>query len=69
MKKPNESLKRHVSETMESSRTRLRVLGRSGEATSPADSEFPAGADELVISGAASRRKFIGRPGPGGRDP
>ena len=60
MKKPTDSVKNRLGELQGDSRTRLRVLGSKSQASGLSDAEFPAGADELVISGAASRRKFMG---------
>ena len=52
MKKPNDTLKAHRLQ-LESRKTRLNVLGENASGD-----EFAPGADELVIDGAASRRKF-----------
>ncbi len=48
--------------TSNSRKTRLPVLGSAGATpdSSSVDQEFALGADELVIEGGASRRKFIG---------
>ncbi len=42
------------------SKTRLPLLGASAGHYDDDDREFPAGAEELVIEGGASRRKFMG---------
>ena len=57
MKKPNDTLKAYWRSVDQQSRPRLTVLGQSGRAS---DAEFGPGADELVVSGQASRRKFMG---------
>ena len=56
-KKPNEALKSYW-RSISRRKTRLNVLG-----SRPADAEFPPGADELVVEGGASRRKFMGMIG------
>ncbi|HVH97464.1 MAG TPA: hypothetical protein VM869_02095, partial [Enhygromyxa sp.] len=53
--KPNESLKAYW-RGVQRRKTRLNVLGSNA----PADAEFGPGADELVVEGGASRRKFMG---------
>jgi Fe-S-cluster-containing dehydrogenase component len=53
--KPNESLKTYW-RSVQKRKTRLKVLGSSAGG----QSEFGPGADELVIEGSASRRKFMG---------
>jgi len=53
-KKPNEALKTYW-RSIARRKTRLNVLG-----SRPEDAEFPPGADELVVEGGASRRKFMG---------
>ena len=53
--KPNESLKTYW-RSVQRRKTRLNVLGSSDAA----GAEFGPGADELVIEGGASRRKFMG---------
>ncbi|MFO7563935.1 MAG: hypothetical protein R6X02_14910, partial [Enhygromyxa sp.] len=53
--KPNESLKAYW-RSVQRRKTRLKVLGSSDHA----GAEFPPGADELVVEGGASRRKFMG---------
>jgi Fe-S-cluster-containing dehydrogenase component len=54
--KPNESLKAYW-RSVERRKTRLNVLGSNPQ---QGDAEFPPGADELVVEGGASRRKFMG---------
>jgi Fe-S-cluster-containing dehydrogenase component len=58
-KKPNEALKTYW-RSVSRRKTRLNVLGNSASA---GDAEFPPGADELVVEGGASRRKFMGMLG------
>ncbi|MCA9682274.1 MAG: 4Fe-4S dicluster domain-containing protein [Myxococcales bacterium] len=53
MSKPNENLKSYW-RSIQSRKTRLKVLGSAGA------QEFSPGADELVVEGGASRRKFMG---------
>ena len=55
MSKPNETLK-HYWRSVSQRKTRLAVLGNGGAS----EQEFPPGADELVVEGGASRRKFMG---------
>ena len=56
MTKPNDTLKQYWRSLSErQTKTKLAVLGQEGSAQ-----EFPPGADELVISSATSRRKFLG---------
>ncbi|PRP98309.1 Tetrathionate reductase subunit B precursor [Enhygromyxa salina] len=52
--KPTEALKTYWT-SVQRRKTRLSVLG-----SNPAQAEFPPGADELVVEGGASRRKFMG---------
>jgi len=52
--KPNESLKTYW-RSVQRRKTRLNVLG-----SNQGGAEFPPGADELVVEGGASRRKFMG---------
>jgi Fe-S-cluster-containing dehydrogenase component len=56
MNKPNDSLKAYW-RSVQRRKTRLNVLGSNPD---PVDAEFQPGADELVIEGGASRRKFMG---------
>jgi Fe-S-cluster-containing dehydrogenase component len=59
LKKPTAGLETYWRSISSSKRnTRLNVLGSSATT-----SEFPPGADELVIEGGASRRKFMGMLG------
>src|SRR5688500_15453674 len=58
LKKPTDGLETYW-RSMSKRSTRLPVLGSSGASSS----EFPPGADELVVEGGASRRKFMGMLG------
>ncbi len=55
MSKPNDSLKSYW-RSVQGRKTRLKVFGSDGAS----DQEFAPGADELIIDGGASRRKFMG---------
>jgi MoCo/4Fe-4S cofactor protein with predicted Tat translocation signal len=52
--KPNQALKTYW-RSVARRKTRLNVLGSNA-----VDAEFPPGADELIVEGGASRRKFMG---------
>lgn len=57
MSKPTDNLENYW-RGLSQRKTRLKVLG--ADAQDGAHEEFPPGADELVVEGGASRRKFMG---------